>query len=74
MKLSIVLLSLAFLSACAGPHPLSNGSSFQKPLPTKVAAPIYPKDAADAQIQGFVKLGFDIQPNGTVINVTVIKS
>jgi TonB family protein len=47
----------------------------EKMMDTKqMNQPIYPRDAQMNGVTGFVKLGFDVMPDGTAANVRVLKS
>lgn len=86
LKHIIITLALSFvylfsLNGCtshSGQHqqtPSSRANGQQnEPILLSSVAPLYPKIALRSGIEGWVKLGFDIDPNGNVINIRVLQS
>lgn len=64
---TFVLLALVGNSVFAKPE-----IAHQKPLSR--VEPVYPKQAATENIEGYVQLSFDIETDGSVANLHVIKS
>ena len=54
--------------------PLRVGAGIQEPRKTKNVAPVYPRDAIAARIQGAVVLECTISPQGKVVEVRTIRS
>ena len=65
-----VLGFVALIGHSAFAHPVKK--DFAKPLHRE--APLYPIEAAQQAIEGFVQLSFDIETDGSVSNASIIKS
>ncbi|MGQ9425620.1 energy transducer TonB [Gilvimarinus sp. F26214L] len=45
-----------------------------EPVPKALLAPLYPRAAARRRISGYVKVRFDVLPDGTTTNIEVVES
>lgn len=75
--LPTVFIAIGLLFCSSASHAWLSNKSEQSGMPIhpiKRVAPEYPVQAAENNIQGWVQLSFNIEPNGTVSDVSVIQA